>query len=1041
MAISWGTAVFASNTSQTANAVDVTLTLAAGDAVYLAAMCSADDTFSCACITSPGAAPSVVKIGTDVTDIAGSEKYTHFYALITVSGSYTFRWSTGAPVGNTWPDLAAIPITGGATASILVANGPGQYQPTPSTATDALTSGTAQTPTGYPALVIGFSCDSFCSMTPAPGTGFSDLGAGLGFFGFGAGGRLMAKVITTGTAQVLATATGSGAHVTTMMAAFVEASAGGGVTQLDNLPPKQLPPSAPRRAINQPWSLSALSAPFVPASLPLTAPPARSSARPGRIAPPVQNAPLRPLQSTPTSSTLDWINSRPAMSRDAVPRLRIYSAPDTAPPVVLETYADFGTPPQQGHQPVINRPAQQLWALAAIAATAAPAALPNQLPQRGQAPAVTRPVTSLPPRAIGYDLRAPLSNEPPRRGTTPAVQGGPTALPPNAIGHNLPRAIENAPALQGHPLAVNRPVNETPGAPLVVSALRTPLENDPPRMGQPLRPTSGPTSLPPRALGYNLPPAIENLPAQRGRIERVEAPVNQEIPPPLGIVVLLPFFDAPPPFERPTARNALPVTSLPPRAIGYNLPAALPNLPPERARFVSTSSPVNPHPFAPLVVATLQPFFDAPPPLQAHVASTKRPVDSQVFNELAIAPQLSAFTDFASAPVRGHVDALRPAPQQEALAPLRSTWLPTSSPLARAPLSPVAPQAQAWALAPLAVTPPSEWAEFAAPPVRGFIAPTLRPLPEPWVFPGAGTPIVPDFIPSGEIVYVPTFLLPIVPGFIPSGEVVPPPSFIYGMQPSFITSGEVVFEPAFMRRPEQLREMLTGDSFFLVEGGNQRLTLARLPDKDGRHHALERLAQFIRLVTFRRTAGTGEPEAKPFRLKGEQVTVGRPDDKGGEADLPAIAILPGTGTHDSLGLGIPELIDETFGLYGDGTAVVKIGEYIETITLEVVAAKRAERRAIVAGLEVIFRMVADQGSLLLKLPEYFGAVADFNLETSSYVEDNYASQNRRVARLSVTLSMPELWIASGISRLRPTADLEVGDAVVFQLRADVDEVE
>lgn len=208
-----------------------------------------------------------------------------------------------------------------------------------------------------------------------------------------------------------------------------------------------------------------------------------------------------------------------------------------------------------------------------------------------------------------------------------------------------------------------------------------------------------------------------------------------------------------------------------------------------------------------------------------------------------------------------------------------------------------------------------------------------------------------------------------------------------------------------------------------------RLILTPLPDKDARHHALAQLRTFLSLVTFRREVAPGEPDGRAFRLPLTSIHDEMPDDVV-DLEMPAIGFLPqpGPGVHDGMGLGPPQLLEETYGLYGPGTVVVRYGEYIEPFTIEVIAPKKATRRAVVAGLETVLR-IDDGGNLHLILPEYFGALADFNMTGKLYIDDPYVAQNRRKVHLYVTLTVSDLWLAHGVARFQPSTLVQIETSV------------
>lgn len=199
-----------------------------------------------------------------------------------------------------------------------------------------------------------------------------------------------------------------------------------------------------------------------------------------------------------------------------------------------------------------------------------------------------------------------------------------------------------------------------------------------------------------------------------------------------------------------------------------------------------------------------------------------------------------------------------------------------------------------------------------------------------------------------------------------------------------------------------------------------------LNDKDAREQALERLAEFISLLVFRRTM---EPNVPPrgFQLPRDRIHVYQPDDLK-DVEFPAIAFLPGRGMHVPQGLGPPLPMEDTQDVYGAGTVLVKQSDYVETFTIEVLSAKHAFRRAIVAGLKQALRSTDTTLSTDLSLPGYFDQVARFWLDESTYIDDNpEVVKNRRRAHLFVELTVPEVFLIDYVE-LRPIVDLGGADA-------------
>lgn len=231
MTIALGTGVFSGNSNFSATTLSLSITGSAGDSLYI--ICTADLHWTqAATYDNGGGQVAATQIGSVLTDTPNGQTNTHWYVQNPGAATYTVRLNLTSGTGNTFPGLAAWPVTGGATSGLLVANGPNQNQAAPGTGTDAITSGTAQTPSGYAALVVGFSFDSSAGAnSPAAGTGFTNNGTGSA--GIEPGVRVISKRITSGTAQATFTAQAGqgGASYMTMMAAFLESGGGGSVSE------------------------------------------------------------------------------------------------------------------------------------------------------------------------------------------------------------------------------------------------------------------------------------------------------------------------------------------------------------------------------------------------------------------------------------------------------------------------------------------------------------------------------------------------------------------------------------------------------------------------------------------------------------------------------------------------------------------------------------------------------------------------------------------------------------------------------------------
>lgn len=177
-----------------------------------------------------------------------------------------------------------------------------------------------------------------------------------------------------------------------------------------------------------------------------------------------------------------------------------------------------------------------------------------------------------------------------------------------------------------------------------------------------------------------------------------------------------------------------------------------------------------------------------------------------------------------------------------------------------------------------------------------------------------------------------------------------------------------------------------------------------LPDKDAREQALAQLRRYIAALTFTRTT---DQLPQPFRIPRASIHLYQPDAVKG-LNYPSIAFLPGEGTSDDGALGGPSICEDKIGAYGENTAVARIGEWTETIKIEVTATRHASRRAVVAGLEVALRPFQETSALALRLPDYFDTTAAFEYLGRAPQDDAGAAQNRRKATLNVLMRVPIL---------------------------------
>lgn len=181
-----------------------------------------------------------------------------------------------------------------------------------------------------------------------------------------------------------------------------------------------------------------------------------------------------------------------------------------------------------------------------------------------------------------------------------------------------------------------------------------------------------------------------------------------------------------------------------------------------------------------------------------------------------------------------------------------------------------------------------------------------------------------------------------------------------------------------------------------------------LATADAREQALRVLALFIsRLVFTHEPDVAGSPPVR-FSVQRDHVHIYQPDELVQAPARDGIGVLPGRADHVPYGLGPSVILDDTADRFGQGTVLARRGDHVETIGLEVVAAKHPIRLAIVAGLKAALTLDAGSGALRLRLPDYYCLVASFVLMQSEQLDDEDAALNRRRGHLFVQMTVPEV---------------------------------
>ncbi|GAC1446920.1 MAG: hypothetical protein PVSMB8_04830 [Vulcanimicrobiaceae bacterium] len=197
------------------------------------------------------------------------------------------------------------------------------------------------------------------------------------------------------------------------------------------------------------------------------------------------------------------------------------------------------------------------------------------------------------------------------------------------------------------------------------------------------------------------------------------------------------------------------------------------------------------------------------------------------------------------------------------------------------------------------------------------------------------------------------------------------------------------------RFSDRLRSLLVGDPF----GDFTSPPHADLPPQaiDGRTAAMRVLKEYLIELTYFRDMGPGR-SPKRFQIPPENILTEYPEAVH-ELKFPSLSVDPGPAAYDPTGLSV-FIEEDSFNEFAPGTALQWQAEYQEKFGLEIWAAERSERAAILAGLEVAFSPLEQMAGVRLRMLDYYKMPACFTLEDRKN-EETDAVRGRRKAVLTI----------------------------------------
>ena len=202
---------------------------------------------------------------------------------------------------------------------------------------------------------------------------------------------------------------------------------------------------------------------------------------------------------------------------------------------------------------------------------------------------------------------------------------------------------------------------------------------------------------------------------------------------------------------------------------------------------------------------------------------------------------------------------------------------------------------------------------------------------------------------------------------------------------------------------------------------------------DGRTAALHVLRDYVCALNFYRYMGAGRMPAK-FNVTPDNFYIEWPDSTE-DMVTPSIAIVHDRADYDVIGL-VSYIEENTHDVYAPGTVLQWQAEYVETINLEIWASKQAERRAILAGLEISFSPTEQMSGVRFIMPEYFNELVCFTLMRREIMDEPDSARNRRKAQIELQMRFNIVTLVN-VNPLQPVVGVSVDVDQDTQLPIDL----
>jgi len=202
-----------------------------------------------------------------------------------------------------------------------------------------------------------------------------------------------------------------------------------------------------------------------------------------------------------------------------------------------------------------------------------------------------------------------------------------------------------------------------------------------------------------------------------------------------------------------------------------------------------------------------------------------------------------------------------------------------------------------------------------------------------------------------------------------------------------------------------------------------------VPAVDGRTSALRLLGAYLTSFVYAIPGDTNGPSI-PFRIPPGNFYVNWPDYEQ-DVEFPAIAVLPGAGTTKACSF-VPAIIEETAGIRGKNTVLMRMEEYVEVFQLDLWCSKLPELRGILSTFDVAFNPTEQMSGVRLVMRDFYDQTVRFTMLGRTIVETG-SGQNRRRASIEIRMEFNVVALINTVT-MKPQAIVQMDHSNLYDVQ-------